>query len=287
MDLDRSTVAWPCHQRTPDADTSLESTRGSGSGARLILAPAHEPRRPTARVLRLPRNIGRGSVEQAAPLRARTETGRRTCSAAPTGPRLVQLAANALLEREPAVPGASTVSRMHRLMVLYPPPTDPDHFRTYYEETHLKLVAKWPGLRGYRRAQLRTPRRLSHRSAQPASRQSVRCARPAVVRQPLGGALPRERRRSIRTNPLPRECRRSIRTNPDRPATARPDAVERDRRTRLPASSLRLRGPSHLRAADCPFRLGGGSGAARNQPPADACRRSVATSGAGASRSPS
>ena len=39
---------------------------------------------------------------------------------------------------------------MHRLMVLYPPPTDPDHFRTYYEETHLKLVAKFPGLRGYR-----------------------------------------------------------------------------------------------------------------------------------------
>jgi len=39
---------------------------------------------------------------------------------------------------------------MHRLIVLYPPPTDPDHFRTYYEETHLKLVAKWPGLRGYR-----------------------------------------------------------------------------------------------------------------------------------------
>jgi uncharacterized protein (TIGR02118 family) len=39
---------------------------------------------------------------------------------------------------------------MHRLIVLYPPPTDPDHFRTYYEETHLKLVAKLPGLRGYR-----------------------------------------------------------------------------------------------------------------------------------------
>ena len=39
---------------------------------------------------------------------------------------------------------------MHRLLVLYPPPADPDHFRTYYEETHLKLVAKWPGLRGYR-----------------------------------------------------------------------------------------------------------------------------------------
>jgi uncharacterized protein (TIGR02118 family) len=39
---------------------------------------------------------------------------------------------------------------MHRLIVLYPPPTDPDHFRTYYEETHLKLAAKLPGLRGYR-----------------------------------------------------------------------------------------------------------------------------------------
>jgi uncharacterized protein (TIGR02118 family) len=39
---------------------------------------------------------------------------------------------------------------MHRLLVLYPPPTDPDHFRTYYEQTHLKLVAKIPGLRSYR-----------------------------------------------------------------------------------------------------------------------------------------
>jgi uncharacterized protein (TIGR02118 family) len=39
---------------------------------------------------------------------------------------------------------------MHRLLVLYPPPTDPDHFRSYYEDTHLKLVAKLPGLRGYR-----------------------------------------------------------------------------------------------------------------------------------------
>jgi uncharacterized protein (TIGR02118 family) len=39
---------------------------------------------------------------------------------------------------------------MHRLLVLYPPPTDPDHFRTYYEGTHLPLVAKLPGLRGYR-----------------------------------------------------------------------------------------------------------------------------------------
>jgi uncharacterized protein (TIGR02118 family) len=39
---------------------------------------------------------------------------------------------------------------MHRLLVLYPPPTDPDQFRSYYEETHLKLAAKMPGLRGYR-----------------------------------------------------------------------------------------------------------------------------------------
>jgi uncharacterized protein (TIGR02118 family) len=41
---------------------------------------------------------------------------------------------------------------VHRLLVLYPPPTDPDHFRTYYEETHLPLVAAIPGLRGYRYA---------------------------------------------------------------------------------------------------------------------------------------
>ncbi len=39
---------------------------------------------------------------------------------------------------------------MHRLLVLYPPPTDPDHFRRYYVDTHLPLVAKLPGLRGYR-----------------------------------------------------------------------------------------------------------------------------------------
>jgi uncharacterized protein (TIGR02118 family) len=39
---------------------------------------------------------------------------------------------------------------MHRLLVLYPPPSDPDHFRSYYENTHLPLVAKLPGLRGYR-----------------------------------------------------------------------------------------------------------------------------------------
>ena len=39
---------------------------------------------------------------------------------------------------------------MHRLLVLYPPPSDPDQFRSYYEDTHLPLVAKLPGLRAYR-----------------------------------------------------------------------------------------------------------------------------------------
>ena len=39
---------------------------------------------------------------------------------------------------------------MHRLLVLYPPPTDPDHFRSYYEDTHIPLAAKMPGLRDYR-----------------------------------------------------------------------------------------------------------------------------------------
>ena len=39
---------------------------------------------------------------------------------------------------------------MHRLLVLYPPPSDTDHFRSYYEDTHLPLAAKLPGLRAYR-----------------------------------------------------------------------------------------------------------------------------------------
>ena len=47
-------------------------------------------------------------------------------------------------------PGAVTVRAVHRLLVLYPPPSDPDHFRSYYQDTHLPLVAKFPGLRGYR-----------------------------------------------------------------------------------------------------------------------------------------
>ncbi len=39
---------------------------------------------------------------------------------------------------------------MHRLMVLYPPPEDPDHSRRYYAETHLPLAEKIPGLKGMR-----------------------------------------------------------------------------------------------------------------------------------------
>ena len=39
---------------------------------------------------------------------------------------------------------------MHRFLVLYPPPSNPDNFRSYYEDTRLPLVAKFPGLRGYR-----------------------------------------------------------------------------------------------------------------------------------------
>jgi uncharacterized protein (TIGR02118 family) len=39
---------------------------------------------------------------------------------------------------------------MHKLVVLYPPPSDPEAFRTYYPETHLPLAAKLPNLRAYR-----------------------------------------------------------------------------------------------------------------------------------------
>jgi uncharacterized protein (TIGR02118 family) len=39
---------------------------------------------------------------------------------------------------------------VHRLLVLYPPPTDPEHFRNHYTDTHLPLVAKLPGLRDHR-----------------------------------------------------------------------------------------------------------------------------------------
>ncbi|UXX96675.1 EthD family reductase [Streptomyces sp. AD2-2] len=35
---------------------------------------------------------------------------------------------------------------MHKLVVLYPAPADPDHFRDYYVTTHLPLVTRMPGL---------------------------------------------------------------------------------------------------------------------------------------------
>ncbi|MEU5311645.1 EthD family reductase [Streptomyces sp. NPDC021562] len=39
---------------------------------------------------------------------------------------------------------------MHRLLVLYAKPADPDHFRDYYVTNHLPLVASWPGLLAWR-----------------------------------------------------------------------------------------------------------------------------------------
>ncbi|HXR71792.1 EthD family reductase, partial [Actinocrinis sp.] len=39
---------------------------------------------------------------------------------------------------------------MHKLMVLYREPADPDHFRDYYLNNHLPLVARMPGLLGWR-----------------------------------------------------------------------------------------------------------------------------------------
>jgi uncharacterized protein (TIGR02118 family) len=34
---------------------------------------------------------------------------------------------------------------MHKLLVLYPPPTDPAHFERYYRRVHLPLAEKLPG----------------------------------------------------------------------------------------------------------------------------------------------
>jgi uncharacterized protein (TIGR02118 family) len=39
---------------------------------------------------------------------------------------------------------------MHKLLVLYPEPADPDHFRDYYVNNHLPLVARMPGLLAWR-----------------------------------------------------------------------------------------------------------------------------------------
>jgi uncharacterized protein (TIGR02118 family) len=38
---------------------------------------------------------------------------------------------------------------MHRLHTFYAPPSDSDAFRAHFEGTHLPLVEKLPGLRGY------------------------------------------------------------------------------------------------------------------------------------------
>lgn len=39
---------------------------------------------------------------------------------------------------------------MHKLVVLYGQPKDPEHFRRYYVETHLPLAARLPGLKASR-----------------------------------------------------------------------------------------------------------------------------------------
>jgi len=39
---------------------------------------------------------------------------------------------------------------MHKLVVLYRQPADPDHFRDYYVTNHLPLVESWPGLLAWR-----------------------------------------------------------------------------------------------------------------------------------------
>jgi uncharacterized protein (TIGR02118 family) len=39
---------------------------------------------------------------------------------------------------------------MHKLVVLYSKPADPDHFRDYYVTSHLPLVMKMPGLLAWR-----------------------------------------------------------------------------------------------------------------------------------------
>jgi uncharacterized protein (TIGR02118 family) len=39
---------------------------------------------------------------------------------------------------------------MHTLLVLYGQPTDPDNFRAYYQDTHLPIAQKLPGIRATR-----------------------------------------------------------------------------------------------------------------------------------------
>ena len=39
---------------------------------------------------------------------------------------------------------------MHKMVVLYPQPADPDHFRDYYVTNHLPLATRLPGLLAWR-----------------------------------------------------------------------------------------------------------------------------------------
>ena len=39
---------------------------------------------------------------------------------------------------------------MYKMLVLYPAPKDPDHFRKYYEGTHMPLARTLPGLKAAR-----------------------------------------------------------------------------------------------------------------------------------------
>jgi uncharacterized protein (TIGR02118 family) len=39
---------------------------------------------------------------------------------------------------------------VHKFVVLYNQPEDPEHFRSYYETTHIPLAAGLPGLKAYR-----------------------------------------------------------------------------------------------------------------------------------------
>ena len=39
---------------------------------------------------------------------------------------------------------------MHKLVVLYSKPADPDHFRDYYVNNHLPLITTWPGVLAWR-----------------------------------------------------------------------------------------------------------------------------------------
>jgi uncharacterized protein (TIGR02118 family) len=39
---------------------------------------------------------------------------------------------------------------MHKFVVLYNQPDDPEHFRSYYESTHIPLAAGLPGMKAWR-----------------------------------------------------------------------------------------------------------------------------------------